>query len=213
MILLKRLISIDGIGETRAKELIAQGVKSISDLKKDNLFNTLPLQTQFYLYNKPLKKIPRPLITEIMNKISKNFNKKIMVLGSYRREHKFSRDIDIQVFADLSKVKSDLENALNKIGSWIPYSSGDDKMSGYFRVGRGKVVVKLDFFGSKSPFMTLYATGSKEWNIYMRAVARNKGLLLNQNGLYKGEVAVQGLKSEADIFKYLDIPWREPKNR
>jgi len=213
MNLLKRLMSVDGLGETRAKELISQGVKSISDLRKDKIIDKLPLQAQLYLDHKPLKKIPRDLITEITDKIYRIFRKRILVLGSYRRELKFSRDIDIQVFADLgkTKIKEELETVLNKIGRWMPYSSGNDKMSGYFRLG--KTVVKMDFFGSKSPFMTLYATGSKEWNIYMRALAKSKGLLLNQNGLYRGETAVQGLKTEADIFKYLDIPWRDPKNR
>ena len=67
--------------------------------------------------------------------------------------------------------------------------------------------------------MLLYAIGSKKSNIKMRSLARRKGYILNQYGLYKlkdyntKNAEPMPVKSERDFFKILKIPYVSPHNR
>ena len=47
----------------------------------------------------------------------------------------------------------------------------------------------------------------------MRSIAKRKGYLLNQNGLFKNGHKVSGLKNEKDYFKILDMDYLEPEAR
>lgn len=58
----------------------------------------------------------------------------------------------------------------------------------------------------------LYFTGSKAHNIALRRIAQDKGLKLNEYGLYRGTRRIAG-ETEASIYKALDLPWIEPELR
>ena len=58
----------------------------------------------------------------------------------------------------------------------------------------------------------LYTTGSKMFNIRMRAIAKHQGYVLNQNGLFRDTVQIP-TKKEQDIFKILKMEWIKPENR
>jgi len=69
------------------------------------------------------------------------------------------------------------------------------------------------------PFALAYFTGSKEHNIVMRQRAIQRGLRLNEYGLFKSKIETRDLKllvpcrEEADIFAELDLPFIPPELR
>jgi DNA polymerase/3'-5' exonuclease PolX len=78
----------------------------------------------------------------------------------------------------------------------------------------------MDFFRAnpiESPYMLLYSTGSKEFNLKMRSHAKQHGYLLNQKGLYyaddKTKLVRTGIKSEKEIFQVLGMQYTPPHLR
>jgi len=57
-----------------------------------------------------------------------------------------------------------------------------------------------------------YFTGSKEHNIATRKVAIDKGLKLNEYGVFKGKRMIAG-KTEEEVYKAIGLPWIEPELR
>ncbi|MEX0716702.1 MAG: DNA polymerase/3'-5' exonuclease PolX [Planctomycetaceae bacterium] len=57
-----------------------------------------------------------------------------------------------------------------------------------------------------------YFTGSKEHNIVVRRRAQDRGLKLNEYGLFRGETQVGG-RTEQDIYAAVDLPWIPPELR
>jgi DNA polymerase/3'-5' exonuclease PolX len=66
-------------------------------------------------------------------------------------------------------------------------------------------------------FALLYFTGSYTFNIYMRKIALEKGYSLSEYGLKdktkKHIDTSEIIKTEEDIFKFLDIPYVPPNKR
>ncbi|QDT44340.1 DNA polymerase/3'-5' exonuclease PolX [Gimesia alba] len=58
----------------------------------------------------------------------------------------------------------------------------------------------------------LYFTGSKEHNIVLRRRSQDKGLKLNEYGLFKKDKLVSG-KTEEEVYKKLGLPWIPPEIR
>jgi DNA polymerase (family 10) len=69
------------------------------------------------------------------------------------------------------------------------------------------------------PFALAYFTGSKEHNIVMRQRAIQRGLRLNEYGLFKSKEETRdpklllACKSEGEIYETLDLPFIEPELR
>ncbi|QDU07894.1 DNA polymerase/3'-5' exonuclease PolX [Gimesia aquarii] len=58
----------------------------------------------------------------------------------------------------------------------------------------------------------LYFTGSKEHNIVLRRRSQERGLKLNEYGLFRKDKLVSG-KTEEDVYQTLDLPWIPPEIR
>src|SRR5882762_6164894 len=77
-----------------------------------------------------------------------------------------------------------------------------------------RVVTDTEF-----PFALAYFTGSKEHNIVMRQRAIQRGLRLNEYGLFRSKEETRDpkllvpCKDEAEIFGKLDLPYVEPEMR
>jgi DNA polymerase (family 10) len=63
------------------------------------------------------------------------------------------------------------------------------------------------------PFAILYFTGSKQTNTYMRNQAIKLNLKLNEYGLFDKDNNPILLKTEEDIFNYLNIEYKHPNQR
>ncbi|HUE17947.1 MAG TPA: DNA polymerase/3'-5' exonuclease PolX, partial [Planctomycetaceae bacterium] len=57
-----------------------------------------------------------------------------------------------------------------------------------------------------------YFTGSKEHNIVIRRRALDRGLKLNEYGLFRGEELVAG-RTEEEVYRAVDLPWIPPELR
>ncbi len=142
----------------------------------------------------------------------------IEVAGSLRRAKETIGDIDILIAADeefipgLFEVFTSHERVTEILGK------GDTKSS--VRTVEGRQVdlriVKPEHFAAA----LMYFTGSKEHNVVMRSRARERGMSLNEYGLYKldenGETnweASQPFETEADIYKMLGLNWVPPELR
>lgn len=57
-----------------------------------------------------------------------------------------------------------------------------------------------------------YFTGSKEHNIVIRRRAQERGLKVNEYGVFKGDKLVAG-RTEEEVYKAVDLPWIPPELR
>ena len=143
---------------------------------------------------------------------------KIEVAGSLRRSKETIGDIDILVgakeeyFGDLFDAFTTHERVTEVLGR------GESKSSVRTKEGRQ---VDLRIIPPESFAAALmYFTGSKEHNIVMRSRARERGMSLNEFGLYdlleNGETnreAPHPFETEKDIYKLLGLNWVPPELR
>jgi DNA polymerase/3'-5' exonuclease PolX len=220
-ILLNKLTEIKGIGEQKAKKLIDEGLTAISQLKNKKWQDKLSDETKLYLKYKPENKIPHEEIKKLEKLIRKKINYDFVIVGSYRRKKEFSRDIDIML---IDPNNSQIDNSkinlltlflekLKTLADVYCYSKGNSKLSTIIKLNNK--FYKLDIFKVKKENMIpmlIYTTGSKEFNIKMRAQAKKLGYLLNQNGLFKNKVKIN-LQTEKAYFDILKIKYLEPNER
>ncbi|MEX2352152.1 MAG: DNA polymerase/3'-5' exonuclease PolX [Balneolaceae bacterium] len=138
------------------------------------------------------------------------------VAGSLRRWRETIGDIDILVSAG----DADREGILEKFArhSEVDEVLGRGETKCSVRVKSGsqidlRVVREREFAAA-----LLYFTGSKEHNVRLRQLARQKGMLLNEYGLFtrdeEGEPAErQEVKGEEGIYQKLDMLWVPPELR
>jgi len=216
------LKKILGIGDEKAKMLINEGLKNINDLKLKKWQDKLSEETKIYLSNTPEKPIPFLDIQKI-EKLIKKLKFKLEFVGSYRRKKINSNDIDIMIISDDELILDKFLLALNKLtkNKIFLYSKGPDKMSLIIdteKITSEKHIYKIDVFRCSIELyipMLLYSTGSKEFNIKMRSIAKRKGYLLNQNGLFNknSQKKIDNLKSEKDYFDFLEMEYKLPEDR
>lgn len=213
------LTHLMGIGAQKADKLISDGLTNIQQLKSKKWSALLPEETKLFIKLKPIDKIPhddiKTYVEPIINTLRLGDDIKTQFAGSYRRQKPISSDIDIMVVSDNNDALNTFVNVLKTKVKAYPYSHGDDKVS-IIIVINPKRIYKIDAFRAnreESIPMLLYSTGSKEFNIRMRAVAKKKEYMLNQRGLYKNGVRVNGLTSERDYFDILGMTYLEPNQR
>lgn len=211
----QQLSKITGIGAQKAKELIEMGLTDISQLEEDPYFESLSVVAKAFVTYKPIDRIERKIIADIEIMLKQNDRDgAIIFVGSYRRGAASSGDIDVLV-PSLRDFHIHLVNLFG-VKNVVLYSSGDDKAN--FLVNY-KHWLQLDAFKydqQNKYTMILYATGSKENNIRLRAIAKKQGMLLNQDGLYlneNGKSEKIRISSEADIYEHLHVPYQEPYER
>ena len=143
---------------------------------------------------------------------------KIEVAGSLRRAKETIGDIDILIAADEEAIAELFEVFTTHERVTEILGKGDTKSS--VRTIEGRQVdlriVKSEHFAAA----LMYFTGSKEHNVVMRSRARERGMSLNEYGLYKldekGETnweANQPFETESDIYQLLGLNWVPPELR
>tara|TARA_R110002111_G_scaffold247140_2_gene310018 strand:+ start:8567 stop:10288 length:1722 start_codon:yes stop_codon:yes gene_type:complete len=128
--------------------------------------------------------------------------------GSCRRRKESVGDLDILVTSSQpNEVMDALEN--HELVKAV-LARGDTKQR--VRLNSGLEldlrVVPTESYGAA----LLYFTGSKEHNIVLRRRSQERGLKLNEYGLFRGDEFVSG-KTEADVYQTLDLPWIPPELR
>jgi DNA polymerase/3'-5' exonuclease PolX len=215
---MEELENIYGIGPIKAKELsniidihkpIRSQLKNIKGLSKLTLADLK--------YN-PCREIPRNEIDKILEGL-KILSEKHIIAGSYRRMKPTSKDIDLIIKHKEFTLESS-NNLIEKINKnkifkiVHVYASGAQKMG--VIIQKDNKYYKMDIFAATKnyTFMLLFGTGSYKFNIMMRAIAKKRGYLLNQHGLFNSENGQQiQVKNEKHLFNILNIKYRDPQNR
>ena len=135
--------------------------------------------------------------------------------GSLRRFKEVIGDIDL--LASSPKPPAVIDYFASQPGILKIIAKGDTKASVILEAGIQcdlRVVSDREF-----PFALAYFTGSKEHNIVMRQRAIQRGLRLNEYGLFKSKEETRDPKllvacqTEEEIFAKLDLPYVEPELR
>ena len=130
------------------------------------------------------------------------------VAGSCRRRRETVGDLDVLVAANDSQEAMDslAEHPLvTEVLSRGPTKQRVRLTSGLEMDLR---VVATEAYGAALQ----YFTGSKEHNIVMRRRAQQRGLKLNEYGVFDGEERVAGA-TEEDVYRTMDLPWIPPELR
>jgi NAD-dependent DNA ligase len=225
---------IYGVGPKKAKELVEKGIVNIEQLRErqDEVLNDIQRVGLKY-YEDILQRIPRSEIEEYKTIFENDFAKVVStsgesesnmeIVGSYRRGAQTSGDIDVIITSKSPKVFVDFIDELIKDNIILHVlSRGPTKCLVIARLPSSNVARRVDFLYTSPeefPFSILYFTGSKVFNTVMRHEALQKGLTMNEHGLYKMEGKKKGekvdavFKDEKDIFDYLGLVYKTPVER
>ncbi len=135
--------------------------------------------------------------------------------GSLRRFKEIIGDIDL--LASSKKPAEVIEFFVSQPGIIKVTAKGETKAS---VILEGGIQCDLRVVSDKEfPFALAYFTGSKEHNIVMRQRAIQRGLRLNEYGLFKSKEETRDpkllvpCKTEEEIFEKLDLPFIQPELR
>jgi DNA polymerase (family 10) len=132
----------------------------------------------------------------------------LKVAGSYRRRCETVGDIDIlATTGDESPIMDDF---VNYPDAREVLAHGPTKSSIVLKAGL-QVDLRLVDRESYGAAM-VYFTGSKAHNIVIRGISRERGLKINEYGVFKGDRLVAG-KTEAEVYAAIDLPYITPELR
>ncbi len=137
----------------------------------------------------------------------KSVNQAVMA-GSYRRQKETVGDLDILVDADDSSEVMDAFVNYDEIREVA--SKGSTRSTVWLK---NNLQVDLRVVPTKSFGAALhYFTGSKAHNIEVRRRAQQRGLKVNEYGVFKSDKQIAG-ETEESVFKSVDLPWIPPELR
>ncbi|MGB8658294.1 MAG: DNA polymerase/3'-5' exonuclease PolX [Candidatus Zixiibacteriota bacterium] len=220
------LLRIPGVGPKHAKLVHDKlGVKSIEELRKaaeagklrelpglgekveQNILQGIQQVKKFmeryslaYIYPRAQN------IVEEMKSVKET--KQITLGGSLRRMKETIGDVDILVASN--KPKPVMDAFINLPQTAKVASEGSTKASIITKDGFqvDLRVVKPESFGAAQH----YFTGSKAHNIRIRSLGIDKGLKVNEYGVFKGKKSIAG-KTEEEVFKSIGLPYIPPELR
>lgn len=132
----------------------------------------------------------------------------VVVAGSYRRGKETVGDLDILVSAKANSPVMQKFVAYDEVVEIV--SKGTTRATVFLRNGLQvdlRVVEQLSFGSALH-----YFTGSKAHNIQVRRLGQQRGLKINEYGVFKGEQSIAG-KTEASVFKAVGLPFIPPELR
>ncbi|MBI1993489.1 MAG: DNA polymerase/3'-5' exonuclease PolX [Deltaproteobacteria bacterium] len=220
------LTAIEGVGPRSVKLLYEKlGIKKVADLEQAARAGKIRELAHFgeKMEQKILKGIEflkqgsgrfplgsvLPLITEIGQRLSGLPEvEEVVVAGSTRRWKETIGDADIlaisrkpekimEFFVSMAEVM-DIQGR-GKTKSTVKLKNGMDV---------DLRVVPRESFGAALN----YFTGSKDHNVALRRIAQDKGLKLNEYGLFRGSKRVAG-KTEEELYKALGLSFIPPELR
>jgi DNA polymerase (family 10) len=220
------LLRIPGVGPKHAKLVHDKlGVKSIEDLRKaaekgklkelpglgdkveQNILQGIQ-QVKRFMERFPLAFIyPRAQnIVEELNKVKEA--KQVTLGGSLRRMKETIGDVDILVASVKPKP---VMNAFVHLPQTMKVLSEGSTRSSIVTKDGFQVdirVVKPESYGAAQH----YFTGSKAHNIRIRSLGIDRGLKVNEYGVFKGKKSIAG-RTEEEVFKSVGLPYIPPELR
>ncbi|KAL4905883.1 hypothetical protein BDW74DRAFT_167542 [Aspergillus multicolor] len=241
--LLQIFLGVYGAGLTVASKWIAQGYKSLEDLRTRATL-TQSQRIGLERYYDFSQRIPRSEIQAHGDYVRRMVQKEspgmeVIIGGSYRRGAADSGDIDLLITrpdATIDEIRTlMLDIVVPKLfeegflQAGLATTSRDDgsKWHGASKLRGGRFWRRIDFLfvpGAELGAALIYFTGNDIFNRSIRLLASKKNMRLNQRGLYADVVrSPQRVKlntgrliesrSEERIFELLGVPWRPPEHR
>lgn len=134
--------------------------------------------------------------------------RQVVVAGSFRRRKETVGDLDILVTARDGRAAIDHFVRYDEVSEIL--GRGSTRATVRLRAG---LQVDLRVVAERSYGAALhYFTGSKAHNIAVRRIAQDKGLKLNEYGIFRGEKNIGG-RTETDVFAAAGLPYIEPELR
>ena len=132
----------------------------------------------------------------------------IEAAGSYRRGRDTVGDLDFLVVAGDAAVVMDRMAAYPGLAE--VQARGETKLTARLRSGLhlDLRVVPAESFGAAMQ----YFTGSKAHNVVIRGLAKDRGLKINEYGVFRGEKQIAG-RDEEGVYAAIDLPWFPPEMR
>ena len=151
------------------------------------------------------EEVARPLIAHLQAIDGVNA---VEVAGSLRRRQETVGDLDILVTAEPDSPVMDGFIGYQEVGEVV--SRGDIRSTVMLRSG---TQVDLRLVPRESYGAALhYFTGSKAHNIAVRRMGVERGLKINEYGVFRGEDRVAGRREE-EVYRSVDLPYIEPELR
>lgn len=133
---------------------------------------------------------------------------RVMAAGSYRRGLETIGDLDILAVAPAGRPVTDRFVAYQEVRDVLAH--GETKASVRLQSGL-QVDLRVVPQGSYGAAL-LYFTGSKSHNVVLRQLAQQRGLKLNEYGVFRGDTPVAG-ETEESVYAALGLPWIPPELR
>lgn len=130
------------------------------------------------------------------------------IAGSYRRRRETVGDLDILVTAENSAAVMDALAAQSLVAQVL--ARGETKQRVRLKAGleMDLRVVPEESYGAALQ----YFTGSKDHNIVVRRRAQERGLKVNEYGVFRGDQPVAG-STEEQVYAEVGLPWIPPELR
>jgi len=186
-----RLTTLKGFGRKTQDNILA-GIKGLKHYQERRLYNEVAAEAEILL--------------ECL-KASEDITEAV-IAGSLRRGSESVKDIDL--LASSSKPESLARTFAEQDGVAAVIALGDTKVSVTLKSGINcdlRIVTEEAF-----PYALHHFTGSKEHNTAMRGRAKDRGLKMNEYGLFRGEDNII-CYTEKDIFAALGLSYIPPELR
>lgn len=223
---LARLAALPGLGPKRVQTLHAVlGIKSMDDLAKAATAGRIRDLRGFSEATelKLLEAVGKQRVSVQRFKISvaEDFAhgltdylrsapgvQQIVVAGSFRRRRETVGDLDILVTAEDGPAVIDYFTRYDEVASIL--AKGPTRSTVVLKAG---IQVDVRVVPEESYGAALhYFTGSKAHNIAIRKLAQDRGLKLNEYGIFRGESRVGG-STEEQVFAAVGLPYIVPELR
>ncbi|MDD5654487.1 MAG: DNA polymerase/3'-5' exonuclease PolX [Candidatus Omnitrophica bacterium] len=220
------LLNIPSVGPKTARHLYEQlNIKGIPDLERaieEHKLDRLPgikektihnIQRGIQILKSGQERMPLAYADaaarEFIDALSAlAFVKSLSLTGSLRRRKETVRDIDMLAVSKEPEKVMDVFTGAPDVKEVL--ARGKTKSS--VRTAEGiQVDLRVVEPGSFGAAM-VYFTGSKGFNIKLRAMAQKKGWKINEYGVFSGDKYIAG-RSEKEVFKALGLSYIEPELR
>jgi DNA polymerase (family 10) len=134
--------------------------------------------------------------------------KQVVAAGSYRRAKETIGDLDILVTASSASPVMDRFVSYPEVEEVLAHGSTKSSIRLACKLQVDVRVVPRESYGAALQ----YFTGSKAHNVTLRQLAQQRGLKINEYGVFKGDQSVAGA-SEESVYGSVGLPWIPPELR
>ncbi len=186
-----RIHSLSGFGEKTEQKIIAAVQAHLGEAHRFKLSVAAQYAENLIAYLRKAKGV-----------------KQVEAAGSFRRMKETVGDLDLLVTATNNSLVMEQFTRYEDVAEVV--ASGPTRATVMLK---GGIQVDLRVIPEESYGAALqYFTGSKAHNIVIRRMAQEKGLKINEYGVFKGERRIAG-NTEASVYKAVGLPWIPPELR